>query len=189
MSCGRSIARATAMWRWCAAWYAWRSWPSWWWPVRSLPRPGCSARHRRASCRRRTKAQSSPPCVFLKARRFPAPRRWSGKSKTSCGRYRACKGSCQWWGSISSTTSPHRTRRSSSSDSNHTRSAPGQQRAPARSSRGCVRRWRRSRAPLHSHSTCRRYSDSGIPAASNMHSRRYRANHPSMSRLHCAAWW
>ena len=54
---------------------------------------------------------------------------------------RACRSS----GSTSSTTSPHRTRPSSSFGSSPTRSAPIRRRAPAPSSRGCGRRWRPSR--------------------------------------------
>ena len=68
---------------------------SWSWPGRWQPPFGCSARPRRASCRKRTRARSSPLCGFPKAFRSTAPRRWSSRSRTSCGRSRACKACCR----------------------------------------------------------------------------------------------
>ena len=43
---------------------------SWSWPARRRRRSGCSARPRRASCRTRTRAHSSPRCGFPKAPRI-----------------------------------------------------------------------------------------------------------------------
>ncbi len=93
-----STGSETAMWRWCAGWCAWRSSASRSWPAFWRRRHGCSARRRRAFCRRRTRARSSPPCGFPKAPRSTAPRRWSKRSKTSSRRSRASKACCPWSG-------------------------------------------------------------------------------------------
>ncbi len=53
---------------------------------------------RRAFCRKRTRARSSPRCGFPKAPRSTAPRRWSKRSKTSSRRSRASKACCRWSG-------------------------------------------------------------------------------------------
>ena len=56
------------------------------------------ASRRRASCRRRIRARSSPPCGCRKAPRSTAPRRWSSRSRTSSGRFPASKACCRWSG-------------------------------------------------------------------------------------------
>ena len=75
--------------------------------------------------------------------------------------------------------SRRRTRRSSWSGSSRTNSAPIRRRAPTRSLRGCGRNWRRSRAPSHFRSTCRRFSAWAIPAASNSCWRRLQGQSPT----------
>ena len=95
---GASTVSETAMWRWCVGWCAWRSSASWSWRVCWRRRHGCSARPRRAFCRKRTRARSSPPCGFPRAPRSTAPRRWSKRSKTSSRRSRASKACCRWSG-------------------------------------------------------------------------------------------
>ena len=94
----RSTTSATATSRWCAGWCAWRSSASSSWPACWRPRRGCSARRRRAFCRTRTRAPSSPHCACPKASRSTAPRPWSRRSRTSCGRFRVSRASCRWLG-------------------------------------------------------------------------------------------
>jgi HAE1 family hydrophobic/amphiphilic exporter-1 len=115
----------------------------------------CSASRRKASCRTRTRARSSPPCGCPKAPRSIAPRRWSSRSKTSSadpGRRRHLVGG---------RAELHRLRRLVE---------PGFLRHPAQALRGahrsaqsasaiiarCGRSLRRSRAPSPFRSTCRR---------------------------------
>ena len=53
---------------------------------------------RRAFCRTRIRARSSPLCGCRKALRSTAPRRWSSRSRTSSGRSPASKACCRWSG-------------------------------------------------------------------------------------------
>ena len=68
-------------------------------------------------------------------------------------------------------------------------SAPTRRRAPTRSSPGCARNWRRSRAPSRFRSICRRSSASATPAASSTCSRRCRASRQPTSPRCCAGSW
>ena len=81
---------------------------------RGRPR-ACSGSRRKASCRRRTRAPSSPPCGCPRARRSIERRSWSPRSRTSSSRFPACRASCRSSGSTSSITSSRPTAPSSSS--------------------------------------------------------------------------
>ena len=86
-----STGCATAMSRSSGAWCAGPSSACSRWRWSGPRRSACSGSRRRASCRRRIKAPSSPPCGCPRAPRSTGPTSWSPRSRRSSGRFPACR--------------------------------------------------------------------------------------------------